>query len=112
MRQFDDENDDEIDEFYEEMDDDGMEPGVFMEDDDPFEYVQLAKLKLSSDKLDLTLLKTCIKMLENGIFWKFYSPETKLMKIHQSYHYLNKLLEDESNLNIKEETDPNPEEEE
>lgn len=67
-----------------EDEDEDNEEEKFMNSD----FFSMAPLSFGAEN---TILSCSIKICENSLFWKFYSLETKLKKIKETYEFLSQL---------------------
>ena len=90
MRRFDyegnDEYQDDIDQFFDEEDDE-----EYMGD---ASLVEIVHTNLFSLDLNRKLLIAAIKVAEKSFFWKFWPMEWKLKAISDTYHTLDRLVDD------------------
>jgi hypothetical protein len=85
-------SEDEYRDSYHEGEEESMEASFMIPAQ--IEFMHMAQLDLASVDLNQKLLAESIKMLERSWFWRFYSLETKLVKIRKTYEDLTRLMEE------------------
>lgn len=83
------------DEYREDLDDEEFIDAEMAEMMDA-EMMEWVKVDFVSLDLNFRLLKTAIRSLEKGFFWKFRSHRTKLKMIHETYKLMEILINGES----------------